>query len=232
MSLDLREKVAEIGNQLIRCKIGCSDINCSQEKGIIPRGLRFEEGSRKGNGLIIVGLNPGHIKDDEREAYADLHRRGKFTYDRVQEARKRVKEVRKKGSIYSKKLRDFANEVGFSGPILWTNLVKCENNKGTKSLSVQTKRVCVRTYLIEELKAAPGDWPVIAAGKEAFKALTYLCPNRVIIGIPHPTGGGRDFWRLLKKVGKKKWAVRKKYKKLVEEICTGSDHGAAWFLDK
>jgi hypothetical protein len=230
-ALTLREKVAEIGNQLIRCPIGCSDINCSQKKGIIPRGLRFEEDSRKGNGLIIVGLNPGQAKPDEREAYADLYKRGEFTYDRVQEAQKRVKEARGKGSNYSTRLRDFANQLGWSGPILWTNLVKCESKNKKRPLLEQTKRVCVRTYLTKELDLAPNEWPVIAAGREAFKALIYLCPNRVVIGIPHPTGsrGSSSFWKLFIK---NKTALSKKCRIRIKQALAGSDAKAVWLLEK
>jgi hypothetical protein len=50
--------------------------------------------------------------------------------------------------------------------------------------------------LSEELALLPSDWPLIAVGGEAFKALAYLYPHRSVVGVPHPTGARGHFARL------------------------------------
>ena len=48
-----------------------------------------------------------------------------------------------------------------------------------------------------ELAAIPSKWVVLGIGWEAYRALAYLVPERVVIGIPHPTGGFRGFRKLM-----------------------------------
>lgn len=42
----------------------------------------------------------------------------------------------------------------------------------------------------------PSDWPLVAVGWEAYKALAYLHPSRVVIGVPHPTASRGQFSKL------------------------------------
>ncbi len=82
------------------------------------------------------------------------------------------------------------------GPILWTELAKCEAKKATQ-ISVQTLRTCMRIYLAEELKLVPQNWPIIAAGAEAYKALAYRFADHIVLGVPHPTGSHGQFTKLI-----------------------------------
>jgi hypothetical protein len=50
---------------------------------------------------------------------------------------------------------------------------------------------------MRELTATPATWAVLGIGWEAYRALAYLVPERAVIGIPHPTGGFRDFRKML-----------------------------------
>lgn len=75
---------------------------------------------------------------------------------------------------------------------MWTDIAKCQNESDEVCLSIedhpQTFRTCSALFLTKEIDSCPADWPIIAAGREAYRALLYLCPNRALIGIPHPTG--------------------------------------------
>ena len=53
--------------------------------------------------------------------------------------------------------------AGLDGPILWTELVKCQNNlPSTGTVPIETVRVCVNRYLVPELGIIPNDWPIVA----------------------------------------------------------------------
>ncbi len=71
--------------------------------------------------------------------------------------------------------------------------MKCENEAKGKSIPLQTFRECTKRYLGNELTLVPSDWPLIAIGREAYKALAYSYPARTVIGIPHPTGSHGNY---------------------------------------
>lgn len=188
----LKASIEDIGGRLVSCDKRdkrCEGIVNEPRIGILPRCLILEDGGRtSGTGCVVVGLNPGHAKPHERDAY-----KGDHTY-------KNVVKYWRDGKIseraYYGRLRNFVNELGLRGPILWTELVKCESIEGT-TLPLQTLRTCIRDYLNEELKLIPDDWPIVAAGLEAYKASAYRFPDRIIIGVPHPTGSHGQFMKLL-----------------------------------
>ena len=77
--------------------------------------------------------------------------------------------------------------------------MKCEDEVKGQDPPLETFRTCTMTYLSRELRLVPPDWPLIAVSREAYKALAYLYPNRVVIGIPHPTASRGQFWSLFAK---------------------------------
>jgi hypothetical protein len=93
---------------------------------------------------------------------------------------------------YYKRLRAFVSGLGYSGPILWADIAKCQNKSKTEKLSViehpQTFRKCSSLFLAKEIACCPNDWPIVAAGRDAYLALLYLCPDRALLGVSHPTG--------------------------------------------
>lgn len=98
---------------------------------------------------------------------------------------------------YLQRCRLVIDLLRLSGPILWSSLAKCENPEGIAGLPpLQTLRHCAQRYLRRELAAIPEDWVVLGIGWEAYRALAYLAPGRVIIGIPHPTGAAPNFRRM------------------------------------
>jgi hypothetical protein len=183
----LRKAITEIGEELVKCEERCAGVANDVRAGILPRCLILDRSEESGRGCIVVGINPGRSeqpgqsKSDERAFY----RENGASYESVVAFwSKNVGRIQ-----YYVKLRQFVDAVGLSGPIVWSDLAKCENAPGHKGLiPMQTLRTCVGRYLKRELLAIPPDWPAIGVGKEAYKALAYLEPDRTVIGIPHPTG--------------------------------------------
>lgn len=188
--MNLASHINRIGRELVRCNIHCRGIALNHSEGILPRCLILEtEGRANGNGSVIVGINPGRSKLREREFY----RLNGQTYE--QEITYWQRYIAQ--HPYYRRLRHFADELGFNGPILWTELVKCENASAESGLPpLQTFRTCTETYLQRELRAVPNDWVLMGVGTESYKALAYMFARRAVIGVPHPTGSRGQFARL------------------------------------
>ena len=181
----LRAEIRQIGQEAVECSLRCEGVENSDE--ILPRGLHLELQDRQGLGVVIVGLNPGRMDANEQSMY----RRAGRSYDATEEwFAKNAFHIR-----FHKYLREFVGGLGFSGPILWTELAKCQNAPEIRSLPIQTLRTCVGRYLMRELDLVP-DWTVIAVGREAYTALSYLFPRRQILGVPHSSGSFGHFQRL------------------------------------
>jgi len=183
----LQNTIDGIGAELVRCSDGCAGIWCNQANGIVPRTLFLERSEATGPGCYAVGLNPGTSKHRERAFYRQ-HRQNGVSYDHVKEYRRSICDIR-----YFRMTRTIIDQLGLRGPIIWSNLAKCENAEGQKDPPpVQTMRHCAGRFLRRELEVAPPDWAVLAIGLHAFVALAYLATGRAVIGIPHTTGS-RNF---------------------------------------
>ncbi|MEW6663008.1 MAG: hypothetical protein ACOY9Y_01165 [Bacillota bacterium] len=73
----LQEKIFQIGEKLVNCQENCAGVIVDREKGIIPRCLVLEVVSDKDKnneeiGSVIVGINPGKSKDEERNFYRNI----------------------------------------------------------------------------------------------------------------------------------------------------------------
>jgi hypothetical protein len=160
----------------------------TERAGVLPRGLILERPQAKGKGCLAVGLNPGTSTGNERSF--SVQREGSYAA---------VKFYWQIAHIpYYSKARRVIDGLGLSGPIIWSNLAKCENAHGVEKQlpPLQTLRHCAQRFLSRELELTPTDWPVLGAGWEADRALAYLVPERAVIGIPHPTGAYGAFAQL------------------------------------
>ena len=185
----LNEIIDRFGAELVACKDGCAGILQRQSEGILPRSLFLERPDATGRGCLAVGLNPGTSKPVERAFYLEHE----ITYDRVKEYRTRIS-----AGPYFTRTQGVIDQLGLTGPIIWSNLAKCENEGDRDGLPpLQTLRHCTRRFLARELHESPSDWVILGIGWEAYRALAYLVPERTVIGIPHPTGGYRDFRKML-----------------------------------
>lgn len=213
----IETQIYKIGCKMVSCKNSCLGIALNLRKGIIPRCLIFETDGRKQNrGSVVVGINPGRSRADEQNFYVSTGQ----TYEQVVAYWK--KQINKRR--YYKWLEDLINQMDFSGPILWTELVKCESAVGGKIPPLQTFRICTKTYLSEELKSIPTNWPLIAVGREAYKALAYRYPNHIVVGVPHPTGSYGQFSKLFNKNKQLLSVLKPKF----NELWDGKNGKAIW----
>jgi hypothetical protein len=173
-------------NELVSCTDGCFGISNDRDMGILPRCLNLEHAQAEGRGCLAVGLNPGESDKCERDYYIQQG----ISYCSVKSYwNQKLHEI-----DYHSKVRKLIRCVGLNGPIIWTELAKCERSKESRQVPLDTLRHCARRFLLRELKLVPPNWPIIGIGKEAFVALSYIAPERAVIGVPHPTGAwGRSF---------------------------------------
>lgn len=196
LAADIQQLRLELGS----CNEPCSGIWRDQARGIIPRCLVIEREAALGTGCLAAGINPGSSGEKER----DFYRKAKSNHEGVLDYwNQKIKKI-----PYYARLREFIDAVGLSGPIIWSDLAKCENAQGVSGLiPLQTLRTCSRRFLQRELSAAPASWPVIGVGRESYKALAYLEPTRTVLGVPHPTGS-RGQWSALFENKRLRHAIR------------------------
>lgn len=200
---DLISKIQNIGARLVECEQECDGILRDRDRGILPRCLFLEDKDRENStGAAIVGINPGWAGKREEKFYKDHG----CTYDSICKFWEESDEFKKIN--YYRYLRDLVSCLGFRGSILWTELVKCQNKIKNRLPPPQTFRNCTRIYLNKELKEIDNSWPLIAVGREAYKALAYLYPDRSLIGVPHPNSRGQ-FHSLFNKGSKRQMLSKK-----------------------
>lgn len=219
----LEQAIRDIGNRIVHCEKRCEGAAIDLRAGIIPRCLILEEEERKGQrGSTIVGMNPGRAKRETRERC-----KGKASY----ESWLKLWHNKIRGYRYYKHLRFLADRLGLNGPILWTELAKCETKTGLRQLPIQTLRVCANTYLKEEVALTSADWPIIAVGREAYKALSYLFPTRTVVGIPHVTGSRGQFWSMFtNKDSVEKRHLKPRFKSAFHSLRRLGERGTALWL--
>lgn len=184
----LKNEAELIGSKMVACDAQCKDINSNRASGVLPRCLFFE--TRGGTfGAVVVGLNPGISSKQERNFYCQHG----ATYNSTNEFW--IQHLKNTNRYYCR-TRRLVDALGLDGPLWWTELAKCESMPDVRFLSVQTLRYCGGRFLHWELRVVPKSWPVVAVGREAFKALAYLLPDRTVLGCPHPTGSRGYFDRL------------------------------------
>ena len=188
----MEEEIFVIGNQMVACGLNCAGIIRNPDQGIIPRCLILELEGRdvKAPGCIVVGLNPGGGHPAEFNFYLENGN----TYESVVNFW-HDPPLPNQGRFhpYYVRLRAMVDKMGIEGPILWTELAKCQGG----DLPVDTFRKCIRNFLTREILALSQGWEIIAACKEAFQKVPYMFLGRSIIGVPHPTGfGGFPFLNL------------------------------------
>ena len=218
----MSEGILSVGRRMVACTRHCKGIELAPSRGVLPRSLVLEETNRaRSRGSVALGINPG-TGDDEEETY---YREHGCTYEAMLEfwmAR------RDWSHPYHTRTRRFIDAIGLAGPILWTELVKCQNAPGKRGAPpLETLRTCVQLYLVEEVAAVPPDWPIVAIGKEPYRVATLMFPSRTVIGIPHPTGSYGLFPRLFDKAG----GLTEHAERSVAEALRSPSPAALWTSD-
>ena len=178
---EIETDVAGIGRRMVKCNASCSGIECDRRKGVLPRCLFWESGCMATGGCAVIGINPGRAKPDQMKYYR--------TEGGTYQATVRYWEQKiKSRHPYYVRTRSLLRSLGLNGPILWSELAKCQTKHSKDGLPpLETLRTCAGRFLQKELALIPR-WPLVALGREAYKALAYLYPARTVIGVPHPTG--------------------------------------------
>ena len=183
---ELQQAITDIGQRLVQCSEPCDGVVHDAPSGILPRCLILERPERTERGCLVAGINPGRSRQRERDFYKEKGPSYEVVTTYWHQNVNRF--------AYYKRLRQFVDAVGLTGPIIWSDLAKCENSPDVERLiPLQTLRICAGRFLQNELQKTPKDWPVIGVGREAYNALAYLEPSRTVIGIPHPTGSWGQF---------------------------------------
>jgi len=191
-----RDENYKIGEEIVKCPLRCRAVVNDPEKGIIPRGLIFEDDGSGKLGCIIVGINPGNAGKKEIEYIKEHPTYGEWVNYWDKNFRDKIK--------YYKDSRELAEKLlEFEGSILWTELCKCERSKGgRKAIPISTLVTCMRKFLDREMKLVEEffgkDIPIIALGRRTFEALCFRYSDHFIIGISHPTGPYSHFGELMK----------------------------------
>jgi len=215
----LSQHIDLIGRRMAACRLNCDGIALDPARGILPRSLRLEHDRRTGaRGSVALGINPGQGDDEEQDFY--LQHGG--TYDAMLE----FWDTRRRFSHpYMTKTRRLIDSMGLDGPILWTELVKCQNPLGVKRVPpLSTIRTCVHLYLMQEMTLVPTDWPVVALGRESFRLAAVMFPSRTVIGVPHPTGSYGHFPALFDRHG----AMKPLAEQMAAEALSAPMPVAAW----
>ncbi len=186
----LRDEITKIGKHMVKCRMKCDGVEMDAKKGILPRCLILQgDRGATGPGVIVCGLNPstgaGTNRTEQRQGYLRKHP----SYDAEV---KFWHEYTRGESPYYRQLTRLVKALGINGPILWTDTVKCQKadpkTRFSHSKFRATVHRCVGKHLRLELAACPDDWIAIGVGNDAFSTLTLVCPERFVLGVPHPTG--------------------------------------------
>lgn len=215
-------KVRAIGHDLVRCGLECPGIHLNPAAGIIPRCLILEGATganRDQQGAIVVGLNPGRTSPEEATYYRQRGIRYRSLTDWWD------RELN--GHPYYLRIRPIVRSLGIAGPILWTDIAKCELPEGGENgdLPDATLATCGKRFLRRELRLAElKTWPVFALSGRTYRFIRANYPGRTVIGLLHPTGTRGDlFWSTL---NDSRNGLRRSYERDVQELLARG--GAVW----
>jgi hypothetical protein len=181
-----------LGDAMTDCQFGegkpCDGIQYRRNEGIIPRCLFFDENDCTGTEriTIVVGLNPGEAKTKEKNAL-----KGVKTYEAAMAYFKKDYY----NDVFYSRSKTLLTETGLNGPILWTEVAKCQG----KFITKETMAFCASHYLMKEVSLAQKHFDevvIIALAKGVYDPLIFLLPNSKVMGVPHPTSSRGQFRRL------------------------------------
>ena len=182
-------ELSQIGERVHACTLSCAGVRCEPTLGIRPRGPLLSRAASEMPGLLIVGMNPGRAEPREVEQLR-LHETHAAWNAWAQQ------QHLSGDNRYVDRLQRLVAALDVKGPVVWSNVAKCETTENARGVPLDTLRVCASRFLALELAAVPADWQIIAAGRDAFVALSYLAVHRSILGVPHPTGAYPAYRRL------------------------------------
>jgi len=207
----LSEKIYEIGEVMVNCKVCGEKDHIENSEFIPPRCLYLDPKECTELSCVVVGINPGWLKVGSREYVAYKASKDDSKYRTQVEYFKNNKGVIR----YSKGVDTLLTAIGLrenGKGVLWTELCKCQLLEDSDVLPLQTFRRCASRYLINELKAS-GEVPIVAVGNQPYNILSFFCPDRAVIGVLHPTGSRIKYTNYIQKVGKQKQQIKEAIRK-------------------
>src|SRR5690242_19204685 len=122
----MKDELTAIGRELVQCTTCCDGILLQPARGVEPRCLFLDHavmvsGGNAVPGAAVVGPNPGESDSEEREYYL---RKG-ISFETLS---KYFEEHALRCEPYYRKLRHVLKLLRIEGPILWTELAKCETS--------------------------------------------------------------------------------------------------------
>ncbi len=209
---NLDAEARRIRVELVGCPRQCEGVvRRNPGSGHVPRLVHLERrGMRSDDGVVIVGMNPGAAGDDESNIVRDSAK--EHDEAAAEEINGRIatalyahfeKNILPENRYY-KLAREAVSALGFSGPIFWTEAVKCSStSRGSLSVTATTATfaTCGSIWLRRELEFVPTAWPLITVGRDAFVAACLLATDRRILGLPHVTAARSPaFWRVFQRL--------------------------------
>lgn len=184
----LKREISRIGQRMMDdARWGqFDDITYDRKKGILPDCFFLDELEGKIEDrekvVIVTGINPGG-RAGMPSKYEDVIKTWQPTSTDADN------HYNYKG--YYRHLRTLVKDACVPAMILWTELVYCPNAKGKKGLPRNgTIRFSVLEYLKPQLDLFPNA-PIVAVGNKAYELLSLIFPDRLVIGVPHPSNASK-----------------------------------------
>ena len=220
----LSEDIESLAALAASCAEPCIDVRHDRGEGILPRCLFLEPGppppgateaEELAGGTIVIGLNPGRMEETERRKINGLLNaigkdRDRFSTDDwrsfVRSYYHWLKATLAVSEPYYTLVRALLRSSGRLGPILWTEILKCETRR-RKPVAEGSKRKdnpdpfnaegtvgrCTAKFLRKELELTPKEWPVLAVGKPALDWCMENATGRIVVGVPHASRRAFEF---------------------------------------
>ena len=172
----------------------CPEIKKNIKNGYPPRGFYFENHNVD---ILVVGKNPGHILENEKENLLYKNKSKEELYKAWMDFRKKYyfshKENKSRSSTFHKNLYGyleyFIDKKEIFNHVAETNLIKCSTEDERGKLHKKTIKECYNKYLINEINFFKPK-VILALGREVEKYLNKrngIDFNCQIIYIKHPS---------------------------------------------
>jgi hypothetical protein len=216
-----KEVIEDIGQNMTTCELACDGIYSNPAKGILPRCLFVEERGNQGlmHITIAIGMNPGIANEDEMERL-----KGVTCYSTACE-----KLARYADNDYYKRCTWLIDDLKLDGDILWTEVVKCQNEVPRRNPNVYTSAFCAGRYLFQEVKAAKERYDkvtILTIGKEVYNQMIFMFPEDKIVGVYHPRSYG-FFDRMFNTSDSRRWKLKYNFKESMQAMLASDNvkHG-------
>lgn len=212
---EFRADVIERATVLAGCNETCTGTTRVLGDGHMPRCLFVDRGDGDfTRGAVAIGEAPAGVRDDESEFILSrvLDDRRILPTDQVRRSARVGEYIRwVEAEVLAREpyyvmMRAALTAFGHTGPVLWTDVVKCDIDKalpedsrfafgGARSRAVKER--CAMTHLRQELALVDPSWPIFGStGAARFvdrhRDLLGVASDRRVVALPHPSARTLD----------------------------------------